>query len=121
MRLQPVQGKFLQTTVDGRTVNVWLLDPSDGKQGTDVAYADAVRILAYRHPVAVPVPKKGKDGKFVDPLDDADKAAIAKAAEAPGAVPNAGTDSALVDLVKAQGKLIERLEADVAALRKKAK
>jgi len=78
IRLQPSTGKFLQTSLDGRTINIWLVDPKTNQQGTDVAYKDAVRILAFKHPVATVTPIKGEDGKFIEILTDEDKAEIEK-------------------------------------------
>ena len=76
IRLQPSSGKFLQTSVDGRTINIFLVDPKTNIQGTEVNYDDAIRILAFKNPVAIPVPIKGKDGKYIRQLNDEDLAAI---------------------------------------------
>ena len=76
IRLQPIQGKFLQTTLDGRNINIFLVDPATNIQGTEVNYDDAIRILAFKNPVAIPVPLKGKDGKYIKQLDAEDLANI---------------------------------------------
>ena len=76
IRLQPSSGKFLQTTLDGRIINIFLVDPKTNIQGTEVNYDDAIRILAFKNPVAIPVPVKGKDGKYIKQLTDEDLAAI---------------------------------------------
>lgn len=76
IRLQPSSGKFLQTTLDGRIINIFLVDPKTNVQGTEVNYDDAIRILAFKNPVAIPVPVKGKDGKYIKQLTDEDLAAI---------------------------------------------
>lgn len=76
IRLQPATGKFLQTSLDGQNINIWLVDPKTNQQGTDVPYKDAIRILAFKHPVATVTPVKGKDGKFINMLTDEDRAAI---------------------------------------------
>ena len=68
IRLQPSTGKFLQTSLDGRIINIFLVDPRTNIQGTEVNYDDAIRILAFKNPVAIPVPVKGKDGKFIKQL-----------------------------------------------------
>ena len=60
IRLQPSSGKFLQTSLDGRIINIFLVDPKTNVQGTEVNYDDAIRILAFKNPVAIPVPVKGK-------------------------------------------------------------
>ena len=56
IRLQPSSGKFLQTSLDGRIINIFLVDPKTNVQGTEVNYDDAIRILAFKNPVAIPVP-----------------------------------------------------------------
>ena len=76
IRLQPSTGKFLQTSLDGRNINIWLVDPKTNQQGTDVPRKDALRILAFKHPVATITPVKGKDGKFINVLTDEDIAEI---------------------------------------------
>lgn len=76
IRLQPSSGKFLQTSLDGRIINIFLVDPKTNVQGTEVNYDDAIRILAFKNPVAIPVPIKGKDGKYVKQLTFEDIAAI---------------------------------------------
>lgn len=76
IRLQPSSGKFLQTTLDGRIINIFLVDPKTNVQGTEVNYDDAIRILAFKNPVAIPVPVKGKDGKYIRQLTSEDIAKI---------------------------------------------
>ena len=76
LRLQPSTGKFLQTSLDGRIINIYLVDPRTNIQGTEVNYDDAIRILAFKNPVAIPVPVKGKDGKFIKQLTAEDIAKI---------------------------------------------
>lgn len=112
IRLQPIEGKFLQTTVNNHNVNVWLVDPKTNQQGTEVPYNDAIAILAFRHPVATTAQIKGKDGKYIQQLTDEDKEEIKKLKESYGMqIPVAETsnssDSALAELVKTQGKLLE--------------
>ena len=110
IRLQPVKGKFLQTRVNNHDVNIWLVDPKTNQQGTDVAYEDAIAILAFNHPVATPALIKGKDGKYIKQLTEEDKAAIQNLKDNPGvsSVPEKSSDnSALTELVKTQGELLE--------------
>ena len=76
IRLQPSSGKFLQTSLDGRIINIFLVDPKTNVQGTEVNYDDAIRILAFKNPVAIPVPLKGKDGKYIKQLTSEDIAKI---------------------------------------------
>lgn len=76
IRLQPSSGKFLQTSLDGRIINIFLVDPKTNIQGTEVNYDDAIRILAFKNPVAIPVPVKGKDGKYIKQLTSEDIAKI---------------------------------------------
>lgn len=81
LRLQPATGKFLQTSLDGRLINIWLVDPKTNIQGTEVNYEDAIRILAFRHPVANVTPIKGSNGKYIQQLTNEDKARIEKIKE----------------------------------------
>ena len=76
--IQPIQGKFVQSTINGKTIRVWLVDPDTNSQGTEILYKDAIAMLALPHPVVCPAQIKGKDGKFVQILDDEDLALIAK-------------------------------------------
>lgn len=112
IRLQPIDGKFLQTTVNNHNVNVWLVDPKTNQQGTEVPYNDAIAILAFRHPVATCAQVKGKDGNYIQQLTEEDKAEIKKLKESygmqiPVTEPKSSDNSALAELVKTQGKLLE--------------
>lgn len=109
IRLQPIQGKFLQTRVNNHDVNVWLVDPKTNQQGTEVDRDDAIAILAFRHPVATVAQIKGKDGKYIKQLTNEDMEAIQELKNHPTAAPieSSKDDSNLSELVKAQGKLLE--------------
>ena len=130
IRLQPIQGKFLQTSVNGKNIDIFLVDPrKDNQQGTDVDYEDALRILAFKHPVAIPAQIKGKDGKFIQQLTDEDKAKIEQYKhEVPnliGASSNSDTVTKLVEtqseLLKAQGEMLATMKAEIEELKKKKK
>lgn len=111
--LQPVRGKFVQSTINGRIVRVWLVNPDTNEQGTEIPYNDAIAMLALRHPVVCMAQIKGKDGKYCNLLDEDDKKAVeAKKKEyeqgivnMPVAAPS--NNSALEKLVETQAKLIE--------------
>ena len=112
IRLQPIQGKFLQTRVNNRDVNIWLVDPKTNQQGTEIPYDDAIAILGFRHAVATVALIKGKDGKYIQQLTDEDKAKIQEIKDNPGisSIPTdtpSSDNSALTELVKTQGKLLE--------------
>lgn len=110
IRLQPATGKFLQTSLDGQNINIWLVDPKTNQQGTDIPYKDAIRILAFKHPVATVTPIKGKDGKFINVLTDEDKAAIEKVKQEgwKEAVTTTSSDnSALEKVVEQQNEIIK--------------
>lgn len=130
IRLQPIQGKFLQTDVDSRQINIWLVNPADMQQGTEVDYDDALRILAYKHPVATVTPIKGKNGKFIEVLTDEDKAKIEEYRRNP--VVAAKADSTPSDnlqklvetqaqLLKSQGDLIAQMKAEIDDMKKNMK
>lgn len=111
IRLQPIQGKFLQTRVNNHDINIWLVDPKTNQQGTEVDYDDAIAILAFRHPVATVAQIKGKDGKYINQLTDDDKAAIQELKNHPTAEPigsaKSEDNSTLTELVKTQGELLK--------------
>ena len=96
--------------MDGQNINIWLVDPKTNQQGTDIPYKDAIRILAFKHPVATVTPIKGKDGKFINVLTDEDKAAIKKVKQEgwKEAVTTTSSDnSALEKVVEQQNEIIK--------------
>ena len=111
--LQPIQGKFVQSIIQGRIVRVWLVDPETNQMGTEVEYSDAINVLSLPHPVVCLAQVKGKDGKYIEQLDADDKKLIEerKAEFASGQLsPNqsgSGDNSALQKLVETQAKLID--------------
>ena len=108
IRLQPIQGKFLQTRVNNHDINIWLVDPKTNQQGTEVDSDDAIAILAFRHPVATVAQIKGKDGEYIKQLTDDDMAAIQELKNHPTAEPiKSEDDSTLTELVKTQGELLK--------------
>lgn len=113
IRLQPISGKFLQTDVKGKQINIWLVDPKTNQQGTEVNYDDAIAILAFNHPVATLAAIKGKDGKFIQQLTEDDKKKIQELKEEGLNATNVSVstptsnNSNLEELVKAQSKLLE--------------
>ena len=124
IRLQPIQGKFLQCTVNNKLVSIWLVDPDTNEQGTEVNYNDAIQILAFRHPVATPTPIKDEDGKLISPLTDEDREKIAaiRNGEVNEVEEKAGNDlKALVEtqtkLLNAQAELIENMKKDIDELK----
>lgn len=128
IKLQPITGKYLQTTVNGKQIDIFLVDPKTNTDGTDVAYEDAIKILSYQHPVARPAIIKGKDGKLIKQLTDEDIQKIAKIREeginvsvvqAPANNPAPSTDaSTLAELVKTQSKLLESQGEMLTAMKK---
>ena len=127
IKLQPTTGKFLQTTVNGRNVNVFLVDPKTNTDGTDIPYEDAMKILAYRHPVAkVAQIKDKKTGKYIEQLTDKDRAYIAKLREeGVNSVATAADDSSIKSLVetqtallKAQAAMLEKMQSEIDELKK---
>jgi hypothetical protein len=109
IRLQPIKGKFLQTDVNGKQINIWLVNPVDMQQGTEVEYEDALHILAYKHPVATITPIKGKNGKFIDVLTDEDKAKIEELKRNPltASTPAANSSNNLQKLIEIQSQLLQ--------------
>lgn len=113
IRLQPISGKFLQTDVKGKQINIWLVDPKTNQQGTEVNYDDAIAILAFNHPVATLAAIKGKNGKFIQQLTEDDKKKIQELKEEGLNATNVSVstptsnNSNLEELVKAQSKLLE--------------
>lgn len=129
IKLQPITGKYLQTTVNGKQIDIFLVDPKTNTDGTDVAYEDAIKILSYQHPVARPAIIKGKDGKLIKQLTDEDLQKIAKIREEginisvvqpvadDTAAPSSDTFT-LAELVKTQSKLLESQGEMLAAMKK---
>lgn len=117
LRLQPSEGKFLQTSVNGKQINIWLVNPADMQQGTEVDYDDALRILAFRHPVAVLTPIKGKDGKYIEVLTDEDKKKIQEYKDNPLSANNPSVDGNLQSLIEAQGMLLKSQQELMAQMR----
>ena len=117
LRLQPSEGKFLQTSVNGKQINIWLVNPADMQQGTEVDYDDALRILAFRHPVATLTPIKGKDGKYIEVLTDEDKKKIQEYKDNPLSANNPSADGSLQSLIEAQGLLLKSQQELMAQMR----
>ena len=114
--LQPIRGKFVQSSINGKIVRVWLVNPDTNQQGTEIPYDDAIALLALRHPVVCMAQIKGKDGKYCNKLDEEDmKAVEAKkkdfingiVGQNPIYVDSPKNDETLKQLVETQGKLIE--------------
>lgn len=111
--LQPIQGKFVQSIIQGRIVRVWLVDPETNQMGTEIEYSDAINVLSLPHPVVCLAQVKGKDGKYIEQLDDDDKKLIEerKAEFASGQLSSnqsgSGDNSALQKLIETQAKLID--------------
>jgi len=111
--IQPIRGKFVQSTINGKITRVWLVDPDTNEQGTEIAYNDAIAMLAMRHPVVCAAQVKGKDGKYIKILDEDDLAAIEKKRDEyeSGVSSVSSSDSsdtsALKQLVETQSKLID--------------
>ena len=119
--IQPIQGKFVQSTINGKVVRVWLVNPDTNEQGTEVAYNDAITMLAYPHPIVCAAQIKGKDGKYVKILDEDDLAAIEQKksdyANGVTSVESApSSNSSLEKLVDAQAKLIESQAAQLSQM-----
>ena len=118
IRVQPISGKFVQCTSNGRIIRIWLVDPKTGRQGTEVSYEDALTLLAMRHPVVCLSQEKDKNGKYIEQFTEDDWKKVREMHDealnqisqntlqpAPSA-PSSDT-KALEDLVKTQAKLIE--------------
>ena len=129
IKLQPLTGKYLQTTVNGKRIDIFLVDPKTNTDGTDVAYEDAIKILSYQHPVARPAIIKGKDGKLINQLTQEDLQNIDKIRKEginisvvqpvadDTAAPSSDT-STLAELVKTQSKLLESQGEMLATMKK---
>ena len=107
--LQPIQGKFVQVTINGKIVRVWLVDPDTNKQGTEIPYDDAISLLSLPHPVVCLAQVKGKDGKYLVQLDDEDKEVLEdrKREFKSGTMGTQDKPSVDVSAMSAMGKLLE--------------
>lgn len=111
--LQPIQGKFVQSFVHGKTIKVWLVNPKTNEKGTEIPYDDAIDVLALPHPVVCPAQIKGKDGKYIKILDEDDLKTIAERKDdfskgvLTESVSTVSDNSSVNKLVETQAKLIE--------------
>ena len=122
LRVQPIYGKFLSSTINGETINVWLVDPKTNEQGTELPYDKAVALLTMRHPVAALVQVKDKNGKYVQQMtDDELKNLEAKRQENIANntfVPEKNTDDGtLKALVETQAELLKSQRAEIDSMR----
>lgn len=117
IRVQPIQGKFVSVTSNGKTIRIWLVDPYTLEQGTEVSYDDAITLLSLRHPVVCPAQIKGKDGKYIEQLTEEDWKKVQEMHDNVLNKISANTlqettvvtsdNSALEKLIETQAKLIE--------------
>ena len=117
IRVQPIQGKFVSVTSNGKTIKIYLVDPMTMKQGTEVSYEDAITLLALRHPVVCLSQEKDKNGKFIEQFTEEDWKYVEKkhnevmnkiATNTLQETQTVSSDnSALEKLVETQAKLIE--------------
>lgn len=119
LRVQPIYGKFLSSTVNGKTIKVWLVDPVTGEQGTVLPYDDAVALLTLRNPVACLAQVKGKDGKIVQQMTDEELKSLTALKEQvmAGVQPTVSSsneeNSALKALVETQAALLKSQESEI--------
>lgn len=116
IRLIPLFGKYASVDYDGKTYEIWKVNPTDNQAGTPIAHAIAISLLKLT-PQAVTVLPLIKDGKAVAQLSDTEVKAIADAhANAPSVLQNrvaadepvkATDTSALSALITQQSKTLE--------------
>ena len=114
IKVQPIKGKFVSVTSNGRTIRIYLVDPNTMEHGTEVSYEDAIALLALRHPVVCLAQIKGEDGKFIKQFTDEDwkkvnelKDDTANQIAEGKRTETVVSDSSTEDLIKAQAKLIK--------------
>lgn len=120
VRVQPISGKFVSCTSNGKIIRIWLVDPKTNQQGTEVSYEDALTLLAMRHPVVcLSQEKDKKTGKYIEQFTEDDWKKVREMHDEalnqisgntlqPSAnTAPSGDTKALEDLVKTQAKLIE--------------
>lgn len=131
--LQPIRGKFVQSNINGKIVRIWLVDPDTNQQGTEIAYNDAISVLALPHPVVCMAQIKDKSGKYCNILDDDDKLAIEEKKDEYlyGNVRNYSQESEPSDnsdlrrlvetqaeLIKSQSKQLDAMQSEFAKIQK---
>ena len=131
--LQPIRGKFVQSNINGKIVRIWLVDPDTNQQGTEIAYNDAISVLALPHPVVCMAQIKDKSGKYCNLLDDEDKLAIEEKKDEYlyGNVHNYSQDDKSSDnsdlrrlvetqaeLIKSQSKQLDAMQSEFAKIQK---
>lgn len=121
VRVQPISGKFVSCTSNGKIIRIWLVDPKTNQQGTEVSYEDALTLLAMRHPVVcLSQEKDKKTGKYIEQFTEDDWKKVREMHDealnqismntlqpSANATAPSGDTKALEDLVKTQAKLIE--------------
>ncbi len=131
--LQPIRGKFVQSNINGKIIRIWLVDPDTNQQGTEIAYNDAISVLALPHPVVCMAQIKDKSGKYCNLLDDEDKLAIEEKKDEYlyGNVHNYSQDDESSDnsdlrrlvetqaeLIKSQSKQLDAMQSEFAKIQK---
>ena len=120
--LQPIQGKFVQSTINGKITRVWLVDPDTNQKGTEIDYEDAINMLALPHPVVCLAQVKGKDGKYIKQFTKEDEQYLDKRKEefshGISAIKSSSSESnfALEKLVETQSELIKSQNNQIASL-----
>lgn len=130
--IQPIRGKFVQSNLNGKILRVWLVDPDTNKQGTEIAYSDAMNLLALPHPVVCMAQIKDKNGKYCNFLDDEDKEILEKKKYEYLYGDSSSLDSSSVsdssnlnelvktqaELIKSQAKQLDMMQAEFAKAQK---
>jgi len=123
--IQPNRGKFVQSSLNGKIVRVWLVDPDTNQQGTEIPYDDAIAMLALPHSVVCMAQVKDKNGKYCNKLDKEDMEAIEKKRKeyAQGMLvqqtTSNGDSEPLKMLIETQAKLIENQTKQLEEMTKK--
>jgi len=121
LRLQPVKGKFLKTSVNGVNYSIYLFDPRTNERGTLVPHADAIAILSQANALATLVPQKDNKGNFVSQLTKTEASELAEKQ----AVSRAGLKLADNNMPKAENtnvddttaKELAKAQAEIATLK----
>jgi len=114
LKLQPVKGKYLKITWEGKVYEIYKVDPRTNEFGTRVSRQDAIMLLE-TCPGLITLVQQIKDGKIVKQISDDEIARIhqnqldRKLGMAPTeSVPeNSAGNPELEKLVKSQSKMIE--------------
>lgn len=126
LKLQPTKGKYIKISCNGKTYEIFKVDPRTTEFGTRIARPEAI-LLIESYPNLVTLVQQVKDGKLVKQITDEEiaqiqqnqldrKLGMAVETTTVSETKSSGSDAALLKLVESQSKMIEDQAKAIAAL-----